>query len=231
MTIQMAWGISIVGALISASIAIAFVICMERLRKPKLRLRLIETRIRDYQDNVKRPARRLRVCELKLENHNLHRCLKWCMSRNVAVHCYGYITFHNKDGDNVINDQMPIKWAKLPRVEVHPGGTKTEHSLYEVSYMDVHPGEKEILQVAARFDNDSECYGWNNESYYYLWRNPNWELEGPEDYFVKVKVVSAGLRCEDVFKLHIGKEPDDFKLEEVEKEDKDGILKIQEFGE
>jgi len=97
--------------------------------------------------------------------------------------------------------------------------------------MDVHPGEEETLQVAVRFDDDSECYGWNNESYYYSWRNQNWKLDGPEDYFVKIKIISAGLRCGDVFKLHIGKDPDDFKLEEVEKVERDRILKIQEIEE
>lgn len=33
--------------------------------------------------------------------------------------------------------------------------------------------EKKILEVAARFDDDPDCHGWNNDSYFFEWRNPN----------------------------------------------------------
>jgi len=221
---------AIVGGLISAFIAVAFVIWMEKLRKPKLRLRIKIVPPHDYGEKAGKPARIIRVCSLYLKNENLPKCLRWCMSRNAAVHCYGYITFHKKDGDNIFSHPMPIKWSKKPRLEVYPGGTEIEHPLYEVSYIDVHPGEEESLDVVARFDNDSECYGWNNEAYYFKWRNKFWEIKGPDDYFTRVKVISAGLRCEEVFKVHIGSDPDDFKLEQAEKRDKDRISKSQNEG-
>ena len=82
--------------------------------------------------------------------------------------------------------------------------------------------------MVARFDSESDCYGWNNESYYFSWRHPNWKLTGNTEYLVKVKVISAGIRCQDVFKLHIGKESEDFKLEQVYKRDKDKL--IQEYS-
>src|SRR4030042_2928875 len=126
----MDWIISMVGALISAFIAITFVIWIEILRKPKLGLGILKTRTVIFDDNRKRPAKILRVCEVYLENHNLPRCFRF-MSRNDAVHCYGYITFHDKNGVKVTNNQMPIKWAKLPRVELLQGGTQIEHPLYE----------------------------------------------------------------------------------------------------
>jgi len=97
--------------------------------------------------------------------------------------------------------------------------------------MDVHPGEKEIIQVAAMFDNESDCYGWNNESYYQGWRNPNWKLSDPGDFFVDIMIISPGLRCEDVFKLHFGKDPDDFNLEKAESLDKARIISIQKSRE
>lgn len=151
----------------------------------------------------------------------------------MAVHCHGYITFHKDNGDYEINKRMPIKWSEIPRLEARLFGEPVERTLYEVSYMDVHPGEKSSLDVVARFDNDSECYGWNNESYYSepRWRNPDWKLDGPANYFVKVKVISAGTRCEDAFKLYVGENPDDFMLEKVEKRDKERILKVPELSE
>lgn len=226
----MAWIISIVGGLISAFIAIAFVIWMEKLRKPKLSLKIGKFNKHEYDESLKKPARIMRTFGLNLENENLHKCLRW-ISRNTAVHCSGYITFHKKDGDSVFSRPMPIKWSRMPMLEVRPGGTIIEHSPYEASFIDVHPGEYETLDVISRFDNDSECYGWNNESYYSdpRWRNKDWKLDGSYDYFIKVRVISAGLRCEDVFKLHIGNDPDDLKLEQADETDKERILKIPEF--
>lgn len=221
-----------IGALLSALLAAGFVMLVEFWRKPRLSLRIRENRTTIYKDNVIRPATTLRTCKLYLENHNLPKRLRW-MSRNAAVHCRGYITFHKGNGDYAIKNPMPIKWSEIPRLEASRTGKPIERTLYEVSYMDVHPGEKSSLDVVARFDSDSECYGWNNESYYSEppWRNPYWRIEGPEDYFIKVKIISAGIRCEDVFKLHIGKNPDDFKLEKVEKIDKERILKVPELSE
>jgi hypothetical protein len=34
------------------------------------------------------------------------------------------------------------------------------------SRIDVHPGESELLDIAARFDNNLEWYGCNNEAYF-----------------------------------------------------------------
>src|ERR1700746_4007033 len=59
--------------------------------------------------------------------------------------------------------------------------------------VDVHPGESELLDVAVRFDDDLECYGWNNEAFFShpIWRNRKWKL-GPGRYLVTVVVRSSG---------------------------------------
>jgi hypothetical protein len=33
--------------------------------------------------------------------------------------------------------------------------------------MDVYPGEEETLDVAVRFDDEADCYGWNNDAYFH----------------------------------------------------------------
>ncbi|MBK8781285.1 MAG: hypothetical protein IPO22_05680 [Anaerolineales bacterium] len=44
---------------------------------------------------------------------------------------------------------------------------------------DIFPGNLERLDIAARFDADNECYGWNNEAYFSdpQWRNSKWQLK------------------------------------------------------
>jgi hypothetical protein len=40
-----------------------------------------------------------------------------------------------------------------------------------ISKMDIPPGEQKDLDLAVRCDDDSEAYGWNNESYWSGWKN------------------------------------------------------------
>jgi hypothetical protein len=70
------------------------------------------------------------------------------------------------------------------------------------SRIDVYPGETEALDIVARFDNDDECYGWNNEVYFCqpLWRNPAWRLARGQ-YLVKVVIMSSGQTCIDYFRI------------------------------
>jgi len=80
--------------------------------------------------------------------------------------------------------------------------------------IDVYPGEAERLDVASRFDNEDECYGWSNESYFSnpVWRNPDWKL--PSDrYLVKVTVISAGDKCTGIFRLISDVAQQDFRVE------------------
>ena len=68
------------------------------------------------------------------------------------------------------------------------------------SRIDVYPGESELLAVAARFDNENESYGFNNESYFTKWRNPKWKLS-PGRYLIKVTIRSQGQNCTSTFRL------------------------------
>jgi hypothetical protein len=70
------------------------------------------------------------------------------------------------------------------------------------SRIDVYPGGSELLDVAARLDDDEEAFGWNNDTYFCPtpWRNPEWKLEKGR-YLVKVTVNSSGQQCSQVFRL------------------------------
>jgi hypothetical protein len=89
------------------------------------------------------------------------------------------------------------------------------------SRIDVYPGESQLLDVAARFDDDEDCYGWNNEAYFSnpLWRNPAWRLPRGR-YLARVEVTSSGQKCIGLFRLINDVARRDFRLEPASLDDK-----------
>ena len=210
-------GLTVVEVILGAIVAIVTTIWVENLRKPKLELRIAEPTDLQYQGA---PARQSRFLHLELVNKPLPRWARW-MSRTAAVQCHGTITFHHLDGQNVFGRAMPIRWVSSPEPIPMRMVVDGKRILIEdparftlTPRMDVYPGEAERLDVAARFDNEDECYGWSNESYFSnpVWRNPDWRL--PSDrYLVKVTIISAGEKCTGVFRLINNVPQQDFRVE------------------
>jgi hypothetical protein len=88
--------------------------------------------------------------------------------------------------------------------------------------MDIHTGSGEKLDIAARFDQDDVCFGWNNEGYFSKpqWRNPKWRLL-PGRYIVKVEVISSGEKTMDLYRLCNDVAINDFRLDPALKTDYD----------
>ncbi len=104
---------------------------------------------------------------------------------------------------------MPVRWARSPEPianQIVDTNGKLQFHIVDFgraateSRIDVYPGEEEILDVAVRFDDGADCYGWNNDSYLTNWRNPKWKL-GRERYLIKVVITSSGQKCVGVFRL------------------------------
>ena len=208
---------------IGASITIVFVVWLENTRKPKLVLRIEDSPVDvTYQD---RPAKNARFRRLIIENKEPPRIVKW-LSRNTAVRCYGFITFYHLDGQDVFGRSMPIKWANLPGVQLSPDGKLEMYTFDSVKHIDVHAGYTEILDVAARYDNDNECYGWCYESYFSNppWRNPDWRLTTGR-YLAKVEVICAGERCVGLYRLINDVPVNAFRLEPAQSTDYERIFK------
>ena len=85
--------------------------------------------------------------------------------------------------------------------------------------MDVYPGEAELFDVAVRFRNEDDCYGWNNESYIHNWRAPDWRLP-PGRYLIRVVITTAGQTCEGLFRLINDVPLGDFRLTAALPEDR-----------
>jgi hypothetical protein len=208
---------------LGAVIAILITIWVESLRKPKLELRIAEPSDQVYEN---RPATNARFLGVNIINKPMLRGTKW-MLREAALHCHGTITFYNLDGQRYYGRSMPIRWSGSPEpvgIPIQVGDTQllildpariTLHSI-----IDVYPGESERLDVATKFDEEIDCFGWNNEAYFSepVWRNNNWRLPAGR-YLVKIEVVSSGQKCTGVFRLINNVSRPDFRLENAFKTD------------
>jgi hypothetical protein len=203
--------------MLGAILAILTTISIELLRKPSLQINTYKAGEGTYTD---RPAKKARFLYLEIENRQLPKIFKW-ISRNAALQCHGTITFHHLDGTDVFGRSMQIRWTNLPepspiilligdKVSKIFDPRKFDH----FSRVDVYPGESEIMNVASRFDEDEECFGWSNESYYSepLWRNQNWKLPKGR-YLIHISVVSSGEKCEGLFRLINDVGINDFRIE------------------
>ncbi len=225
----MDWSI-VLQIVIGASITIGVVVFVEYFRKPN-----IEVRIADPVDNTYtgRPATKRRALMLLVENKQLPLLVKW-LARNAAIHCSGVIAFHHLDGQNVFGRTMQARWSHAPEplpILAVADGIPLIKILDPVRldpemHKDIYPGESEELDVASRFDNDGECYGWCNGNYTSnpLWRNPDWKLDKGR-YLIKVEVMSAGARCIRLFRLINDVPVNAFRLEKAQPDDRKKVCK------
>jgi hypothetical protein len=151
------------------------------------------------------------------------------MVRAPALQCRGSITFHHLDGQNVFGREMTVRWTGSPQpipIQARAqDGTQIQifdpMRLTPESRMDIYPGEGELLDIAVRLDDDEDCYGWNNETYFCNtpWRNPDWRLPKGR-YLVKVVIRSSGQRCTGTFRLVNDVPCRDFRLEQAQEKDR-----------
>ena len=162
--------ITAIGAFLGAFLSFLGMIFVEYQRKPKLHFK-IEYPPLDctYASAQAKEARFLRV---ELSNNAMPRLLKW-LGRDAAMHCEGNIQFHHfENGIPVFSKSMPIRWAGsdepvtpqlMPNEEVK---LLFDPAKYNAAFhRNCFPGTKELIDVAARFDNDDQCYGWSNDNY------------------------------------------------------------------
>jgi hypothetical protein len=206
----------VLGALSSLCI----VILVEWVRKPRLRLEIAPSRDQVYTNGY--PAGKVRFLELTLRNSALPRWLGW-MSRSPASSCRAIIDFLTPDRVRVFNRSMAARWSASPQpvpLEFRLGDLTAAimdpNRFNLASEIDVPAGEAESMGVVGRFDDDSDCYGWSNESYFGEppWRNQDWRLPKGA-YLVQVTVRASGEKCPRVFRLLNDGPVNELRLESV----------------
>jgi hypothetical protein len=196
---------SAISVVIGGLITVLTTIAVEYLRRPKLSLAIEDPPLDAPSPDGKTMRRNLR---LSLRNEPLPYGAGW-MQRAAAIQCRGEITFHHLDGQNKFGRTMPVRWVRSPEpIANQIIDPKGQVQFYIRDFaraateprVDVPTGEEELLDIVVRFDHEPDCYGWNNDSYAYNWRNPNWKLEKGR-YLVKVVITSSGQNCVGLFRL------------------------------
>ncbi len=182
----------ILGALASMGIAML----VEWLRMPRLAI-VAEDPPFQGQYLPQAPAQVARFLRVNVTN----RRLRW-IARNAALQCEAEVTFFHLDGQRVFARSMPGRWVDSPEppqpamVGTVGGQPVTLYNpgllnvmAWQLRRIDVYAGRSRLLDIAARFDEEAECYGWTNANYFSnpQWRNPDWRLLAGR-YLVKVKV-------------------------------------------
>jgi len=217
--------VTALGAFIGALLTLVISIYIEYQRKPKLYFEIEDPPVENTYPAA--PAKEARFARVHLCNRAMSKWFRW-LGRSAAMQCGGHVQFYHLDnGAPVFSRPMPIRWAGSDEplsFQMLPNGQLAQlfdPSKYNAAFRrDCFPGGKETVDIAARFDNDEECYGWCNEAYLpgKGWRNPDWKLPKGR-YFVRVVVLSAGEKVSDVFQLENSVARQHFRLMKTAKHD------------
>ena len=208
------------GAFLGAFFSLIASIYIEYQRRPKLSFVIEETPCEIKDRGGVKDARFLRV---KLLNAPIDRMFKW-LGREAAIQCRGQIEFcHLDDKKPIFSRPMPIRWSSSEEpITTQLGENNVPVKMFdstkynEAFLRNCYPGTPELIDIAARFDAESDCYGWSNETYLPSkgWRNPEWKLEKGR-YIVRVTVNSVGQIAVGEFKLENSAGRADFRLTAV----------------
>jgi len=217
-----------VDVIFGAILSILITIWIEFLRKPKISFKKTNASDHDYsQFSEKRPANKARFLSVTIRNKPLSWMVQW-LSRNTALQCHAEITFYHLDGQDVFGRVMTGRWSgtiePIPAIQIL--GDKNQifisniDSSTSTTRKDIYTGEESDLDIAARFDNDEVCFGWNDEAYFSkpAWRNQKWKLL-PGRYVVKVEITSAGDKAVNYYRLLNDVDISSFRLEEAQPDD------------
>lgn len=204
--------------LIAGIVGILIVLWIERQKRPELSMRVgVPGRIGDNDPLGRQAATWVKI---QIHNSNMPRWLRWVYDREPALACRAWITFHHLDGRRVFDREMNARWSETPepRVEVKQTEKGQVGILLGVQdSVDIPPGEYTNVDIAIRVKSDTDCYGWNNESYLYNWEHPAWKLEKGR-YVARVRVKTGGREFVDAFLIVNDIPHEDFRLEPVEDE-------------
>jgi hypothetical protein len=155
----------VISIFIGGLIMVLTAVYVEYLRTPRLCLAIEQPPCDLPYPDGKHPAVNARYLRLKLSNEPLPLIARW-MQRSAALQCRREITFHHLDGQDVFGRGMAIRWANSPQPIANQILDLEGNLRFQIldfvraataSRVDVYPGEEQLLDVAARFDDEPDC--------------------------------------------------------------------------
>jgi hypothetical protein len=205
------WADSAFQAFLGVALGFAGALALEKNRKPKLNLKLLETI--DHQNPIK-----FRSVAVALCNAKPGKLTSWFTHREAANAASAQIRFYCDDGRVYLSNLMPGRWAGSPQPpEVAlANGQVTPYALLAMSYKEIFPGIDEQVDISVRFPGEDECYGFANSSYFQrTWgKDSNFKLDKGR-YIVEVQISHTGGTLVKRFMLRNDVPFSDFRLEEL----------------
>ncbi|MCX5855711.1 MAG: hypothetical protein NTZ24_14255 [Deltaproteobacteria bacterium] len=116
--------------------------------------------------------------------------------RQTAVSCHGNIVFLDEN-KKPISKPMQIRWADSPEPikqlidNQNNIITLPEYNLVRLSkYIDIPPDESVLCDLAIRFVNEADAYGWCTDSYFKNYRHLDYKLD-QGSYFAKITIITG----------------------------------------
>lgn len=161
------------------------------------------------------------LLQVDLVNNPLPCWVSRLIGRDTASHCRGRITFRHADGSRVDDKPMTVRWSDFTQPVVTgedlQDGSMLARIIYELERLAtgraVPPGLREKLDVAARFEGETDAVGWSNATGMYSSQNSvPWKLS-QGTYLAEIEINGANAYYWDVFRLeNEGPLPDGFCL-------------------
>jgi hypothetical protein len=151
----------------------------------------------------------------------LNRPVKWQLSsRKPAWSSKATIEVFKLDGAYAIAEPIQARWPSQPEPLIPAISDNKSINLIDFARLmnarkvDIHSHEEQYISLAVKYDGQSECYIFSNESYFHdAWCNPEWRL-GKGKYRVLVTVFYERGRTQRKFVLsNLGTARDSIEIE------------------
>jgi hypothetical protein len=217
------WLEAAIGAFLGSVISLFVSILIENQRKPKVSLEIANY---SFDPNLQeKPAKKIKVLRVKLLNKKVNRAFSFWLKREAVIHCNATIQIlYFEDKTPLFTNPIHARWTnsdepytlQLNQNEVVQMFDPAKYSA--VMSRNCYPGTEEIIDIVARYDNEEDCYIWNNDIYHKGWRNK--EVQIPKGrYYVIVTLFSSGENNLGYFILENNLSINDFRLLNVRKEE------------
>lgn len=187
---QLVW--AIIGGFIGAFIAL----WLDKFNNPVLEIIASE----DANDDKIFPQGyivpgRWKFFRVKIKNKAIPKIFTLFFTRETAEQLHAKITFRQ------INETMKGRWsATLELPAANPLDKERLANFPDPE--NVFAGEDALLDVFAKYEHDTEAYGWNNEAYLNDWRTQDYKLD-PGDYDIEIEIAGLNTKVRKNFRAHI----------------------------